>query len=164
MPEPDPRAAARRLLEHLDGSPTPYHAAARASGLLEAAGFAELDERASWTDVLPERWYVRRGGALVAAVWPAGDPAAALRIVGAHTDSPNLRLKPHPTTVAAGWQRLAFEVYGGALWNSWLDRDLGLAGRVSVRRDDGVTTELVRLPGAVARIPQLAIHLDREVN
>ncbi len=162
--DPAARDAARRLLEHLDASPTPYHAVARAAGLLDAAGFTPIDEEASWTTALPDRWYVRRGGALVAGLWPGTAPAAALRIVGAHTDSPNLRLKPRPVSVAAGWQRLAVEVYGGALWNSWLDRDLGLAGRVSVRRDDEVASELVRLPGAVARIPQLAIHLDREVN
>jgi aspartyl aminopeptidase len=163
VPE-DTRAAARRLLGHLDASPTPYHAVARAASLLDAAGFTAVDEADSWTSALPERWYVRRGGALVAAAWPPGDPGAPLRLVGAHTDSPNLRLKPHPVTVAAGWQRLAVEVYGGALWNSWLDRDLGLAGRVSVRRGDAVGDELVHLRGAVARIPQLAIHLDREVN
>jgi aspartyl aminopeptidase len=164
MPE-DPIETARRLLGHLDDSPTPYHAVASAAGLLTAAGFAEIEETADWTDALPDRWFVRRGGALVAAHWPHSLGAdAPLRIVGAHTDSPNLRLKPHPTSSSAGWQRLAVEVYGGALWNSWLDRDLGLAGRVSVRRSGGTAVELVRLDGAVARIPQLAIHLDRDVN
>jgi aspartyl aminopeptidase len=161
MPE-DPRASARRLLDQLDASPTPYHAVATAAALLEVAGFTEVDESASWAETRPDRWFVRRGGALVAAHGPAGlAPEAPLRIVGAHTDSPNLRLKPRPTSSSAGWQRLAVEVYGGALFNSWLDRDLGLAGRVSVR---GRGSELVRLDGAVARIPQLAIHLDREVN
>jgi aspartyl aminopeptidase len=159
------RETADRLLAHLDASPSPYHAAARAADLLTAAGFAEVDEGADWRGALPDHWFVRRGGALVAADWPAGvDPATPLRIVGAHTDSPNLRLKPNPTSSSAGWQRLGVEVYGGPLLNSWLDRDLGLAGRVSVRRDSGATVELVRLEGPVARIPQLAIHLDREVN
>ncbi|HYF45761.1 MAG TPA: M18 family aminopeptidase [Acidimicrobiales bacterium] len=157
--------AARRLLGHLDASPTPYHAVATAADLLTAAGFAEVDEGDAWAGDLADRWFVRRGGALVAADWPAGTaPEAPLRIVGAHTDSPNLRLKPRPGSPSAGWQRLAVEVYGGALHNSWLDRDLGLAGRVSVRGSGGVRSELVRLDGAVARIPQLAIHLDREAN
>ncbi|MET0802887.1 MAG: M18 family aminopeptidase, partial [Acidimicrobiales bacterium] len=161
----DPRATARRLLEHLDASPTPYHAVDRAAELLGAAGFVERDEWAAWTAGDAARWFVRRGGALVAAVWPSAlPPEAPLRIVGAHTDSPNLRLKPRPQSSSAGWQRLAVEVYGGALLNSWLDRDLGLAGRVSVRRGDEAEVILVHLDGAVARIPQLAIHLDREVN
>ena len=161
----DPRATARRLLGHLDASPTPYHAVDRAAVLLGAAGFVERDERAAWTAGDAARWFVRRGGALVAAVWPSAlPPEASLRIVGAHTDSPNLRLKPRPQSSSAGWQRLAVEVYGGALLNSWLDRDLGLAGRVSVRRGDGAEVVLVHLDGPIARIPQLAIHLDREVN
>ncbi len=166
MADRDGRAMAANLLEQLDDSPSPYHATATAARRLVAAGFTEVEETANWTaGLLPDRWFVRRGGALVAAAWPAGlAPATPLRIVGAHTDSPNLRLKPRPTSIAAGWQRLAVEVYGGPLLNSWLDRDLGLAGRVSVRRPDGPAVELVHLDGPVARIPQLAIHLDREVN
>lgn len=159
------RATAEDLLGFLDEAPSPYHAVAAAARRLVEAGFTEVAETADWTTGLPDRWFVCRGGALVAAVWPAGlAPTTPLRIIGAHTDSPNLRLKPHPTTVAAGWQRLAVEVYGGPLLNSWLDRDLGLAGRVSVRRPEGPTVDLVHLEGPVARIPQLAIHLDREVN
>ena len=150
------------LLAHLDASPTPYHAVERAAGVLAAAGWVEVGEGDAWTGAQPDRWFLRRAGALVAADWPTGlDPSTPLRIVGAHTDSPNLRLKPQPTSVVAGWQRLGVEVYGGALLNSWLDRDLGLAGRVALR---GRGVELVRLDGAVARIPQLAIHLDREAN
>jgi aspartyl aminopeptidase len=83
------------------------------------------------------------------------------RVIGAHTDSPNLRLKPHPDTGTAGWRQLAIEIYGGALLNSWLDRDLGLSGRV-VRPDGSVELVLVNRP--LARVPQLAIHLDRDVN
>ena len=165
MAEDDGRATAEALLGFLDDSPSPYHAAANAARRLGDAGFTEVEETADWTAVLPDRWFVRRGGALVAAVWPSGlAPTTPVRIIGAHTDSPNLRLKPRPTTVAAGWQRVAVEVYGSPLLNSWLDRDLGLAGRVSVRRPDGPAVALVRLESPVARIPQLAIHLDREVN
>lgn len=165
MADPDGRATAEALLTYLDDSPSPHHAAATAAGRLEAVGFTEVEETADWTTGLPDRWFVRRGGALVAALWPAElPPETPFRIVGAHTDSPNLRLKPRPTSVAAGWQRLAVEVYGGPLLNSWLDRDLGLAGRVSVQRPEGPEVVLVRLEGTVARIPQLAIHLDREVN
>lgn len=163
--ESDPRDAARRLVAHVDAAPSPYHAVARAAALLDAAGFAAVDEGAGWDAGLPDRWYVHRGGALVASVWPAGrPPTSGLRVVGAHTDSPNLRLKPRPSSLRAGWQRLGVEVYGGPLLASWLDRDLGLAGRVAVGDGAGTRTVLVDLDGPVARIPQLAIHLDREVN
>ncbi len=165
MADDDGRATAEALLGFLDDSPSPYHAAANAARRLGDAGFTEVEETADWTTALPDRWFVRRGGALVAAAWPSGlAPTTPVRIIGAHTDSPNLRLKPRPTTLAAGWQRVAVEVYGGPLLNSWLDRDLGLAGRVSVRRPGGPVVALVQLEGPVARIPQLAIHLDREVN
>jgi aspartyl aminopeptidase len=87
------------------------------------------------------------------------------RLIGAHTDSPNLRIKPRPDTGRAGYRQLGVEVYGGVLLNSWLDRDLGLSGRVAVRRGEAVSTmQLVRIDRPLLRIPQLAIHLDRGVN
>jgi aspartyl aminopeptidase len=149
------------LLAFLAASPSPYHAVATAAARLDAAGFKPLDETDAWDDVAGGR-YIIRGGALVAWRVPAGAPAhAPFRVVGAHTDSPNLRLKPHPDTASMGWRQLAVEVYGGALVNSWLDRDLGLSGRV-VLPDGSVRLLLVDRP--LARVPQLAIHLDREVN
>ncbi len=155
------RPTAEALLAYLDDSPSPYHAVAMAARRLVSVGFREIEETADWTTGLPDRWFVRRGGALVAAVWPEGlAPGTALRIVGAHTDSPNLRLKPRPTTVASGWQRLAVEVYGGPLLNSWLDRDLGLAGRVSVDGRTGPTVELVDL-GRARRPDPAAGHPPR---
>ncbi|MBX3287392.1 MAG: M18 family aminopeptidase, partial [Actinobacteria bacterium] len=152
------------LLTFVGAAPSPYHAAREAADRLVAAGFEELDLAAAWPDA-PGRHLVVRGGALVAWVVPSdAEPERRFRIVGAHTDSPGLRIKPRPDTGAAGWQQLAVEVYGGALWNSWLDRDLGLSGRVAVRGAEGVETRLVRVDEPVARIPQLAIHLDRDVN
>jgi aspartyl aminopeptidase len=149
------------LLAFIAASPSPYHAVARAAARLEAAGFKPLDEAEAWVDVGGAR-YVVRGGALVA--WRVPDeapPHAGFRLVGAHTDSPNLRLKPHPDTGNVGWRQLAVEIYGGVLLNSWLDRDLGLSGRLALR-DGSVRLVLVDRP--VARVPQLAIHLDRDVN
>jgi aspartyl aminopeptidase len=156
------RAFALDLGARIDRSPTPYHAVATAADTLGQADFVELDEAASWSDA-PERWMVRRGGSLVAGV-EAERHGASLRIVGAHTDSPNLRVKPRPDTGRAGARQLGVEVYGGALLNSWLDRDLGLAGRVVV--DDGAdrTTRLVSFEQPWLRIPQLAIHLDRDIT
>ncbi|CAN5576906.1 M18 family aminopeptidase [soil metagenome] len=150
------------LLAFVTAAPSPYHAVEEASRRLVAAGFAERDLAAAW-DGPTDRGFVVRGGALVAWAVPAAAPAwAPFRIVGAHTDSPTLRIKPRPDTGAVGWRQLAVEVYGGALWNSWLDRDLGISGRVAVSgRADPL---LVRLDRPLLRIPQLAIHLDRDVN
>lgn len=154
------------LLTFIDACPTPYHAAADAAARLEAAGFPRLDLRSTWTDA--RRGVVVEGGALVAWAAPEGATASMpLRLVGAHTDSPNLRLKAKPDVGRANWRQLGVEVYGGALVNSWLDRDLGLAGRVAIRdggAPDGFRVELVRIDEPILRVPQLAIHLDREIG
>ncbi len=132
---------------------------------------------------VPSRGYLARAGALIAWDLGPGDlasappPATPFRIVGAHTDSPTLRVKPRPDLSRGAWDQLAVEVYGGPLLNSWLDRDLGLSGRVAVRtrggdpvgsealgRQPGLHTRLVRVDEPVLRIPQLAVHLDRAVN
>lgn len=154
----DPTGALRAFL---DGSPSPFHAVASSVDRLRSQGFVALDERTRWEAV--DAGYVARGGALVAWRLPGGstDAGSPFSIVGAHTDSPCLKLKPRPDSDAVGWKQLAVEVYGGALLNSWLDRDLGIAGRV-VGTDGSVSDVFVRQP--IARVPQLAIHLDRDVN
>jgi aspartyl aminopeptidase len=154
--------ATRALMRYLAASPSPYHAVAMAAERLAAAGFTALTAAEPWRHV-PARGYLAQGGALVAWHVPeaARAPTSPLRIVGAHTDSPNLRLKPRPDVGACGWRQLGVEVYGGVLVNSWLDRDLGLSGRLVGR--DG-TVSLVRVDRPLARVPQLAIHLDRDVN
>jgi aspartyl aminopeptidase len=152
------------LLAFIDTSPSPFHAVATASGMLEAQGFVALDERESWPTTAG-RYLVRRGGSLVA--WdrhPDADPLRGFRLVGAHTDSPNLRIKPRPDTGAVGFRQLGVEVYGGVLLNSWLDRDLGISGRVTVRDGRQITSRLLHVDRPLLRIPQLAIHLDRGVN
>jgi aspartyl aminopeptidase len=148
------------LAGYLSASPSSFHAAAEAARRLAAAGFAEQDEGADW-DVGPGGHYLVRDGALLA--WrlpPDADPGTPYRIVGAHTDSPGFAVKPNPDLGGYGYQQVGVEVYGGPLLNSWLDRELGLAGRVVLA--DG-RVELVRTE-AIMRIPQLAIHLDRSVN
>jgi aspartyl aminopeptidase len=151
------------LLAFLHASPTPYHAVAQSRVRLEAAGFRELTETAPWDQLSAGKYYLTSTGTnLFAFVLPTDAEARrAFRIIGAHTDSPNLRLKPHPTFTAEGYAQLGVEVYGGVLLNSWLDRDLGVAGRLLLR--DG-TDRLVKIDKPIARVPQLAIHLDREVN
>ncbi len=147
------------LIGFIDASPTQFHAAHNAAARLADAGFEEFDP-ASATE--PGARFVVRDGALVAWVDGAA-PLAAMRLIGAHTDSPNLRLRPRPDLSAAGFRQLRVEVYGGALLNSWLDRDLGLAGRVAVRDGSRVATRLYRSDLPLLRVPQLAIHLDREI-
>ncbi len=158
MPE---EQSVESLFAFLSGSPSPYHAVANAAAALDAAGFGALDEAEAW-DGVGGAGYIARGGALVGWRVPIGSAAhAPFRIVGAHTDSPNLRVKPRADTGSAGWRQLAVEVYGGVLINSWLDRDLGLSGRLVL--DDGRIL-LVHVDQPLARVPQLAIHLDRDVN
>ncbi len=154
------------LLTYIDQSPTPWHCARTSADRLRAAGFVELDERASW-DLAPGAggFIVRDGAVLIVRLGHRPPVEAGFRLIGAHTDSPGLRLKPSPEVDKAGYRTLGVEVYGGALYYSWLDRDLGLAGRVFVRGSSVVPeTRLVHVNKALCRIPSLAIHLNREVN
>lgn len=149
------------LRSFLDASPSPFHAVHTAAERLVAAGFIEIADTDDWTE-LPVDGFVVRDGGLIAWRTPADvDVDSPFRLVGAHTDSPCLRVKPRPDTGAAGWKQLNVEVYGGILNNSWLDRDLGVAGRLTLL--DG-THVLVNVNRPIARVPQLAVHLDRGVN
>ena len=154
-----------RLLEFLRRSPTPWHAVGSMAARLEAAGFRRLDERDGWRLSPGERVYVTRNdSSIVALQLPEGE-LAALRMIGAHTDSPGLRLKPSAAQTSAGWLQLGIETYGGMLLAPWFDRDLGLAGRLHVRHPDGrLQGLLLSVDRPVAIIPSLAIHLDRDVN
>ncbi|MEV0125063.1 M18 family aminopeptidase [Streptomyces sp. NPDC050703] len=158
---PFDRGHTEDLMTFLAASPTPYHAVASAAERLEKAGFRQVEETEAWDGSTGGK-YVLRGGAIVAWYVPEGVTAhTPFRIVGAHTDSPNLRVKPQPDAGGHGWRQVAVEIYGGPLLNSWLDRDLGLAGRLSLR--DG-TTRLVDIDRPLLRVPQLAIHMDRSVH
>ncbi|MCC9309335.1 M18 family aminopeptidase [Kitasatospora sp. RB6PN24] len=149
------------LIAYLAAAPSPYHAVAGAAERLEKAGFRQIAETDTWDGAVGGR-YVIRGGALIAWYVPrSAGPTTPFRIVGSHTDSPNLRVKPVPDTGSAGWRQVAVEIYGGVPLNTWLDRDLGLSGRLVLR--DG-STRLVQLDEPLLRVPQLAIHLDRQVN
>ena len=144
------------LLEWLDNSPTPFHVVSTAQEILTNSGF---HQQLNWTAPINNLGFYIRDGAIVA--WRRGTSEGALRIIGAHTDSPNLRVRPNPDQQNFGWSQLGVEIYGGVLLNSWLDRDLGMAGRV-IDNEGGV--HLFNVNEALARVPQLAIHLDREIG
>ena len=152
-------ATPQGLCEFIDASPSPFHACETAAARLRAAGFTELSESQPWP--ASGDHFAVRAGSLIA--WRSGgDPGAPFRVVGAHTDSPNLRVKQHPDRFVSGWQVVALQPYGGAWLNSWLDRDLGISGRLSVRRGDTVTHQLVKIDEPILRVPQLAIHLAED--
>ncbi|WP_420623022.1 M18 family aminopeptidase [Candidatus Poriferisodalis sp.] len=190
-----------QLFEFIEASPSPYHAAAAALDRLVASGLVEVGRDDPWNELEPEiGWATRDGGTVVAVRAAAHVDPDRLRfsVIGAHTDSPNLRLRPQPDSGAYDYRQLGVEVYGGVLLNSWLDRDLGLSGRVTVFNSDRLSdrsrslfddeyqhthfpfwsdadedrtltstaprTVLWRCDRALLRVPQLAIHLDREVN
>jgi len=152
-------ASSAGLCEFIDASPSPFHVCATVAARLLEAGYTELSEADRWPEQ-PGRYFTVRAGSLVA--WNADEPAGAFRIVGAHTDSPNLRVKQHPDRLVAGWRVVALQPYGGAWLNSWLDRDLGISGRLSIRDGSGLTHRLVRIDDPILRVPQLAIHLAED--
>ncbi|EPQ71730.1 M18 family aminopeptidase [Mycobacterium marinum] len=162
---PTTSATARGLGEFIDASPSPFHLCATVARRLLDAGYTELSEIDRWPQQ-PGRYFTVRAGSLVA--WDSGGVGTAqapFRIVGAHSDSPNLRVKQHPDRLVAGWQVVALEPYGGAWLNSWLDRDLGVSGRLSVRAPGvrgGISHRLVRIDEPILRVPQLAIHLAED--
>lgn len=150
----------RDLGDYVSASPSSFHAVHEAGRRLDAAGFRALDEREAWEGG-PGSFYVIRDGALIAWVVPqAAGPATGFNILGTHTDSPSFKLKPKSTSGKLGWLQAGVEVYGGPLLNSWLDRELRLAGRLVML--DG--TEHLTSTGPLLRFPQLAIHLDRAAN
>jgi len=153
------------LLGFIDRSPTPYHAVAESVRRLAAAGYQPLDEAELWELGPGERRYtLRGGGSLLAFEVGQRSPAeAGFCVLGAHTDSPNLRVKPLPDIREAGYRQIAVEPYGGVLLHTWLDRDLSLAGRVRIREGEQTRSVLVDFERPLLRIPNLAIHLQREI-
>jgi aspartyl aminopeptidase len=155
------------LLDFLENSPTPFHATQELCGRLEAAGFIQLDEADSWKLVKGKKYYLTRNdSSLIAFVYGTDDiNETGVSMVGAHTDSPCLKLKPNAIIHKNGYIQLGVEVYGGVLLNPWFDRDLSLAGRISGLNEKGeLVHPLIDFKRPLAVIPSLAIHLDREAN
>lgn len=154
------------LLSFLKNSPSPYHACRELSALFSANGFIQLEEKESWSLEAGKAYFYTRSDASIVAFRLGKNPANnGIRLVGAHTDSPCLKVKPSPELSKQGYSLLGVEVYGGALLNPWFDRDLNLAGRVTGLNTQGeLVSSLVNFDRAIATVPSLAIHLNREAN
>lgn len=158
------------LLSFLQASPTPFHAVEQMTKKLDENGFQQLLESDAWGmntgSNQTGKFYVTRNDSSIIAFVLGSDPVEhGFRMIGAHTDSPCLKVKPNPELTNKGYLQLGVEVYGGVLLNPWFDRDLSLAGRVNYVTTNGeVGSALVDFEQAIATIPSLAIHLDREAN
>lgn len=150
-----------KLINFIDASPTPFHAVANMARELEADGFIRLYEEDDW-DLQDGKYFVTRNdSSIIIFNYPFYD---GYTIIGAHTDSPNLKIKPNPLIESAGVKKLSVEPYGGVLLNPWFDRDLGIAGRVVVRENGALTQKIINIDTPVATIASLAIHLDKDAN
>lgn len=154
------------LLDFLKRSPSPFHATQSMAEALQAAGYQALDERETWQLQPQGRYYVTRNDSSIIAIkLGQHDPVQhGIRMVGAHTDSPCLKVKPQPELSRHGYWQLGVEVYGGVLLSPWFDRDLSLAGRVTFKHNEQLQSRLIDFKHAIASIPSLAIHLNREAN
>jgi aspartyl aminopeptidase len=157
---------AQQVLAWIQASPTPYHAVHVVKFELLKHGFVALDEGDVWQLKPGGKYFVtRRDASILAFRYGTSDlQQTGLRIVGAHTDSPTLKVKPRPEKLSQGYFQLGIEVYGGVLLSPWFDRDLSLAGRVTFRENSTLTSTLINFSRPIAIIPSLAIHLDRGVN
>ncbi|RDL43893.1 M18 family aminopeptidase [Marinomonas piezotolerans] len=155
------------LLSFLDDSPTPFHAVSAMKYSLLDAGYEELDEQQEWVISEGGRYFVTRNdSSIIAFTAPSLDFAhQGFRMIGAHTDSPCLKVKPNAHLERFGHHQLGVEVYGGVLMHTWLDRDLSIAGRVTFKTEDGIlTSRLIDFKEPIALVPNVAIHLNRGVN
>jgi len=153
---------AQDLCNYIEESPTPFHATANLLALFTQAGFVELDESSDWQIEANQAYVVTRNVSSIIAFRTGTNLTQGIKMVGAHTDSPCLRVKPNPDINKHGVKQLGVEVYGGALLHPWMDRDLSIAGRVSGELNNGdLFHEIIDFEKAVAVIPNLAIHLDR---
>jgi len=154
------------LMDFIQASPTPFHAVSSMVLQLEEGGYSPLEMTSNWNLKAGGKYYITRNDStIVAFKLPHDNALQRIHMVGAHTDSPCLRVKPNPEVKRNGYQQLGVEVYGGALLHPWFDRDLSLAGRVVAKDASGqLTSHLVDFKRPIACIPSLAIHLDREAN
>lgn len=155
----------QELLSFIQQSPTPFHVCRNAAQQLINAGFEKLDESQNWQCKPEKAYFVVRNDSSIIAFRTGNDLSVGINMVGAHTDSPCLKIKPQAVSSKYSYSQLGVEVYGGALLNPWFDRDLSIAGRVSgIDNNKQLINELIDIKKPIAIIPSLAIHLDREAN
>ncbi|CAN3375739.1 hypothetical protein DIURU_003831 [Diutina rugosa] len=160
---------AQEFVDFVNDSPTPYHAVNSVKKMLTGAGFTEINERQNWNDYKLKKegkYFVTRNGSSLVGFTVGGkfQNGNGIAIVGAHTDSPCLRIKPISKRTKEGFIQVGVEQYGGLIAHSWFDRDLSIAGRVYVNENGQFVPKLLKIDQPLLRIPTLAIHLDREVN
>ena len=163
---PEIHRHAQDLLDFIDSSPSPWHVVDTLARRLDARGYTPLRESDGWSLKAGGKHYVTRGGSSLIAFQIGADQLAesGFRLLGAHTDSPGLRIKPKAAYGDAHLLRLGVEVYGGPILATFTDRDLSLAGRVFLRTPDGIQARLLRFDSPLVRLPNLAIHMNRKVN
>lgn len=155
------------MLQYLNESPTAYHAVENAAGMLKAHAFQELKETEKWSLQAGGRYFVvKNHSCIIAFTVGNGDLAQeGFKIIGAHTDSPALKIKPGACVITPdGYVKLNVEVYGGAILSTWFDRPLALAGRVVLKENGGLTERLIKIDKPVCIIPNLCIHFNKECN
>jgi aspartyl aminopeptidase len=156
-----------KFLSFVNSCPSPFHAVETVKKSLVESGFKEILEGNSWQSLQKgsSYFFTRNSSAIIAfCIGGQYEPGSAFTIIGAHTDSPCLKIKPKSKKEKAGYDQVGVETYGGGLWNTWFDRDLAVAGRVFVHAKDSITERLVHIKQPILRIPTLAIHLDRSVS
>jgi len=157
---------AQALLDFIDASPSPWHAVQTTAAALNESGFDQLFEGDGWTLTSQGRYYVERDDSSIIAFTVGSSELAeeGFRLIGAHTDSPGLRVKPKPDTQQGAFSRVGVEVYGGPILATFTDRDLSLAGRVHFQQDGQLTSSLIHFKKPFLRLPNLAIHMNAKVN
>lgn len=154
----------KMLFEYIKRSPTAFHACESTAKILEGAGYIELYEGGEWNIAEGGKYFVRRNGSSLIAFRGAEKCAGGFMITASHSDSPCLKIKDNPSLCVSGYERVSTEVYGGPIYSTWLDRPLAIAGRVSVAAEDGVEIKLVDSKTPCVIIPNVAIHMNREIN
>ena len=154
----------KMLFEYIKRSPTAYHACESTAKILEGAGYTELYEGGEWNITAGGKYFVRRNGSSLIAFRGAEKCKSGFMITASHSDSPCLKIKDNSSLTGGGYERLSTAVYGGPIYSTWLDRPLAIAGRVSVASEDGVEIKLVDSKTPCVIIPNVAIHMNREVN
>lgn len=162
-----PQQHVKELLDFIDASPSPWHVVQTVETLLAAQQFEKLAETDKWSLQANGRYYVIRDDSSIIAFIVGSKPLArhGYKIIGAHTDSPGLRIKPKAANQEGGLLRLGVDIYGGPILATFADRDLSLAGRLSYKSESGkITGRLIKFEQALLRLPNLAIHMNRGVN